>query len=527
MSQPALQPIPLGRSKFSALRSDNAVYVDKTEMLYNLCRTSSKVFLARPRRFGKSLLVSTFESLFKHGIRDFAGLAIEKLWSDTTYKVVSLDFSQIQDYESPKDFEEQFLTYVHGVFRDSVGYDGKADLIDLSLWLSKQPDNSIVLLIDEYDAPLTISIHQPEVFDKIQRTLNQFFSKIKANEGCLRFFFMTGITKYANTGIFSGFNNIDDISLSVNYGTILGYTEEELSRNFSAHLMQAAKTLGSDVKEVIEQLRKHYDGFSFDRKGRTHVYCPWSVLKFLKAPADGFLNYWCQNAKPTALMQYLRLHPLDATVMNEEKRGMSLNDLDSSLALPNLTLENLLLQTGYYTIKKELMPGYVEIGYPNQEVSISMAQLYADELLRNKNKIALGIPTIASALEHQSLDEIVRLFNNMFNGIDYGDYSIINESMCRVLLQFLLHGAAMLPHVEVHSAHGRSDLEVDAKTRRWVFEIKFARTEAEELKLLEEGKAQMTDRRYGETPMATGMSLHRAVLVFSKDKRRFVQWATC
>ena len=169
-------------------------------------------------------------------------------------------------------------------------------------------------------------------------------------------------------------------------------------------------------------------------------------------------------------MQYLRLHPLDATVMNEEKRGMNLNDLDSSLALPNLTLENLLLQTGYYTIKKELMPGYVEIGYPNQEVSISMAQLYADELLRNKNKIALGIPTIASALEHQSLDEIVRLFNNMFNGIDYGDYSIINESMCRVLLQFLLHGAAMLPHVEVHSAHGRSNLEVDAKTRRWVFD---------------------------------------------------------
>ena len=211
MSQPALQPLPLGRSKFSALRSDNAVYVDKTEMLYNLCKTSSKVFLARPRRFGKSLLVSTFESLFKHGVRDFAGLAIEKLWSDTTYKVVSLDFSEIKDYESPKDFEEQFLTYIHGVFRDSVGYDGKADLIDLSLWLSKQPDNSIVLLIDEYDAPLTISIHQPEVFDKIQRTLNQFFSKIKANEGCLRFFFMTGNTKNAKAGIFTGFNKIYDI----------------------------------------------------------------------------------------------------------------------------------------------------------------------------------------------------------------------------------------------------------------------------------------------------------------------------
>ena len=529
MSMIDIRPLPLGRSTFATLRAEGAIYVDKTEMIFNLCRYGSKVFLSRPRRFGKSLLVSTFESLFKNGLRDFAGLAIEKLWTDKTYNVVRLDFSEIQDFKSIEDFEYQFLSYVAGAFQDAAGYGGDRDLIELSRWLSKQPSNSIVLLVDEYDAPLAACLDQPNVFASVQRLMNQFFLKLKAQEGCLRFFFMTGVTKFANTGIFSGFNNIDDISLSSTYGTLLGYTEDEIRQCFAGYITRAAQALHCSEAEVMSELQAHYNGFCFDRKAATRVYCPWSVLKFFNAPDQGYINYWYKSgAKPSALMHYLRVHALETPSRYNEMRGMSLDDLDTSLALPELTLDMLLVQSGYLTIKKLLIPDYVEIGYPNQEVAMSMAQLYADELLRDANRIAIGVTAIRTALAEGSLDEVVNLFNRVFNAIDYQNYPIENEAACRAIFQVLLIGAAMMPNVEVHSALGRSDLEVDAQKRRWVFEIKYARTDAEASKLLAEGLTQTEARRYGETVnVLSEEKLVRAVLVFSGHQRRFVQWALC
>ena len=278
------RPLPLGRSTFTTLRAEKSIYVDKTDLIFKLCRFGSKIFLSRPRRFGKSLLVSTFESLFKYGLRDFSGLNIEKLWLDKTYKVVRLDFSEVIDFKSVIEFKDQFLQYIAFLFKKSAGYDGDPNLLEFSNWLSNQPSNSIVLLIDEYDAPLTACLDQPDLFSDVQTLMNQFFLKLKSHEGCLRFFFMTGITKFANTGIFSGFNNLNDISLSPEYGTLLGYTETEIKRDFSFYIQQAANLLDCSEEDVMMQLRKHYDGFCFDEDASSHVYCPWSVLKFFNEP---------------------------------------------------------------------------------------------------------------------------------------------------------------------------------------------------------------------------------------------------
>lgn len=182
-----MQPLSLGTSTFSALRSSNEVYVDKTALMYELCRRRSKIFLSRPRRFGKSLLLSTFGSLFRDGTRNFAGLAIEKLWTDTTYAVVQLDFSVMQDFQSAEDFERDFLTRLCAAFR-KAGYDGGPDFIEFSVWLQDQPDNSIVLLVDEYDAPLVNSMENPALFSGVQRVLGTFYATLKSLEGALRFF---------------------------------------------------------------------------------------------------------------------------------------------------------------------------------------------------------------------------------------------------------------------------------------------------------------------------------------------------
>ena len=275
--------LPYGTQSFSALRDGEQIYVDKTAMIYELARGRNKVFLARPRRFGKSLLVSTFASLLAHGLRDFQGLAIEKLWKDKTYHVIQLDFSNISNFDTPDRFESRFRSMLAVRFAP-LGFEpsGDADrfMEEFSAWLSLQANASLVLLIDEYDAPLTQVLRNKTLFDGVQKVLREFFNILKTNEGCFRFLFLTGITRFSHTSIFSGFNNLYDISLSPEFGTLLGYTESEIETYFSEYIEAKAQTLKISRQELIAQLREYYDGFSFDSDGSTHVYCPWSILSF-------------------------------------------------------------------------------------------------------------------------------------------------------------------------------------------------------------------------------------------------------
>lgn len=320
MTVSRLRQLPLGRSTFSTLRKSDSIYVDKTDLLFALCQNDSKVFLARPHLFGKSLLISTFESLFKYGLRDFKGLAIEKLWNDQNFQVVRLDFSLIRNFRSIEDFEDQFISYIAESFR-SAGFSGNPSFTDWNSWLQSLEDRSIVLLIDEYDAPLTECLDQEELFYAVQSLMSRFFLMVKSSEGCLRFFFMTGVTKLSNTGIFSGFNNLQDISLVSEYGALLGYTSQEIIDNFKPYIERAASELGTNCSEILEGLQRHYNGFCFDEKASRRVYCPWSVLNFLNIPSRGFLNYWYESAAhPAVLMKYLKNHLLtDPTSYTEPK----------------------------------------------------------------------------------------------------------------------------------------------------------------------------------------------------------------
>ena len=521
-----MRPLPLGRSTFSSLRARNEIYMDKTDLIYRLAQFDAKIFLARPRRFGKSLLVSTFESLFKNGLKDFKDLAIEKLWNDKTYPVVRLDFSKVKHCSDVAKFEETFCDYLWEAFT-AVGFrfdpNRTSFFVQLDSWFQNLPASSLVLLIDEYDAPLTEKLDNPSQFNAIRDILSRFFSLLKSNEGCLRFFFMTGITKFSNTSIFSTFNNLQDISLDPLYGSLVGFTEEEIKASFDEYLINASVILKTSVKDVLNKLKQNYNGFCFDEKAQCKVYCPWSVLNFFNRPDSGFQNYWyTSGGQPTVLMKYLVNHALSQPINYSEVKEVRLSALNAARQYDEIGVDVLLTEAGYYTIREVTEDQYAILGYPNQEVAISMAQLYADELLNGQRLRTPGSSPLSRVMSQSTAQEVVEQFNFAVNAIDYQRYPINDEASCRAYLQVLLIGAAMIPRVEVHNALGRSDMEVEIGNRHWVFEFKYAKSSTEINELLQHAVDQIQSRHYGNK--ADGRQLIRVALVFSGEERRFAAW---
>ena len=519
-----LNPLPLGRSTFAPLRERHEIYVDKTDLILSLAQNDAKIFLARPRRFGKTLLVSTFESLFRDGLKHFRGLAIEGLWKDKTYPVIRLDFSGLTYFESRAQFEAALQSLLQSCFLP-LGFGYRPELSSvcfmdqLKMWLARQPGSSLVLLIDAYDTPLTSQLDDRAAFETIRGCLAEFFAALKQYEGCFRFFFMTGIIKFTSTSIFSEFNIFQDISLDPLYGTLLGYTAEEIEDFFGDYLDRAALVMKLDRKEVLERLREYYDGFTFDEEAGSRVFCPWSVLNFLNRPKRGFLNYWYSSGgQPTVLMKYLANHALSQPISYGQRFEVRLSQVGAARQFDDAGLEALLTQAGYYTIREITADHHAVLEYPNREVAESMAQLYADQLLQGR-RVRSSTP-IGQALDEGDVEAVVDYFNAAVSAIDYLRYPITDEASCRTYVQVLLIGAAMAPRVEVHSALGRSDMEVEAGDLHWVFEFKFARESSQAQRLLLEAVAQMRSRRYGSPSHASKRI--GVALVFDKEQRRFV-----
>lgn len=371
--------LPLGQSDFTALRQSNAVYVDKTPLIHQLAAAPGGVFLSRPPRFGKSLLLSTLASLFEFGLRDFGGLAIESLWADKkTYDVVRLDFSSLKGFRNAGEFSEQFRRHLCTEF-SRAGFQPKGssnDLADLDDWMRELPSLSLVLLIDEYDAPLGSLLNRPELFRAVRSEMSRLFACLKSNSGVFRFLLLTGVTKFSCTSIFSDLNNLRDITLSPKFGTLLGYTEEEIRRDFMPYLKDAAETLEISEEQLVGELRDCYGGFCFDMRASKKVFCPESVLSFLKHPRQGFVNYWLTNdGHPTVLKQYLEGHELEDSAILAGCKEVKLSELVTPGDLTSIAPEILLTQTGYLTIKAVEDFEIVTLKCPNRKVSESMAGL--------------------------------------------------------------------------------------------------------------------------------------------------------
>ena len=525
-----LQPLSGASSSFAGICTNNQIYVDKTDLICRMAQGRNKYFLARPRRFGKSLLVTTLAELFAGNMVLFEKFKAKDLWHDRAYAVVRVDIGTLKKVASAEELQTRLNDKIIEWF-SPVGFSFDADapigaLDQLDYWLSTLAPSSLVVLVDEYDAPLTDKINDPALFEKLQAVLSSFFYLFKSNDKCLRFFFMTGITKFRNTGIFSELNDLDDISLWEEYGTLLGYTESEIKTYFGGYLRRAATTLEMSTEKLLCAMRRQYDGFCFEETCTHHVYAPWSVQKFLESPQRGLRNYWYDSAgQSAALMKYLAVHRLAELDKFEKEVVLSYDDLNGSQELMHLNQEAIMAQTGYLTLKSVTPNQYFYLGSPNEEVAQSLVRLFSEQIIPEKSILA-RMWALPRVMETGSLDEMVEdYFNPVFLGLDYLSYPVANEAACRVLLQVLLEGAALLPRSEVHNAKGRSDLEVSVGKRHWVFELKFVKTASEEAAALSEAIKQMEDRHYGEST-ARNRELCRAALVFNGEEKRFTRWQT-
>lgn len=525
MNDTVLAPLPTGTSDFETLRGRGQIYVDKTALIYELASRSEKFFLTRPRRFGKSLLVSTFASLFKNGLKYFSGLAIEKLWKDTTYNVVEIDFSEIKNITGFEDFKKQLNETLESAFKP-LGFelDRSSDISlmkQLSAWMKTIASNSVVLLIDEYDSPLTACLGDKALFRSVRTRLASFYATVKANDRCFRFVFMTGIAKFNQTGIFSELNNFSDLSLDPRYGTFLGYSEDDIRTYFSGYLNRASQRLNLSPDDVLDRMRENYDGYCFDQQASTHVYAPWSVMKFLDAPELGFSNYWMKSGGSLTLLEkYLHSHALKSPTEYGEEQAVGCDELDASADFDEISDLVLLTQAGYLTIKRQEIDTFF-VSYPNREVAKSMASLYARMLLKKKTVGSVGGQKIKDAVLAGSVEDLFSTVNKTFAAFDYVQHPIKTEKICQTFLLIPLTCVGFEVISERHNALGRSDLEWDTNDHHWVIELKLQRRGQDANALLADAVRQIRDKNYGAS---SSKPLIRAAAVFSEEKRAFVGW---
>ncbi|MDR1610591.1 MAG: ATP-binding protein [Candidatus Symbiothrix sp.] len=367
-----MKKLPIGIQTFSELRTKGYLYIDKTEDIHRMITSGKPFFLSRPRRFGKSLLVSTLEEIFKGNKPLFEGLYIYDHWDWTQqHPVIRLDFGG-RSNKSAEILNLSLTKFVEAVAKEYGVSLTEAPLSDkfseLIEKLHVSTGKQVVVLIDEYDKPIIDNLSAPEVMEENKRILHDFYQRLKAADEHLRFIFLTGVSKFAGVSIFSGLNNLNDITLDERYASMCGYTQRELETNFVEYIDDVAQYMNTDKEKLLDDIRFWYNGYSWD--GRTPVYNPFSTLLFFDKRQ--FDNYWFRTGTPTFLIETLmkrnQLKPILEPVITDSSIFESFNPVRIS-EIP------LLFQTGYLTVKdkdfRSAPPQYI-LGIPNNEVKESL-----------------------------------------------------------------------------------------------------------------------------------------------------------
>ena len=503
---------------FGELIDNNCIYVDKTAIINQFASKKGPFFISRPRRFGKSTLINTLHELFSHGLEKFKGLKIEPLWKDKTYKVLHLDFSSynflseinFNDYFY-EDLKQEFLSI--GLKVNDSTLDTKIPALLFDNVLKNNPsDQKIVLLIDEYDTPLSAVLNNEKEFIARRDILYSFYSKLKQYQGRFRFIFITGVTYYSHTSIFSAFNHLTDLTLDSDYGALLGYTSDELESYFSEYIDNAVETLNRKFpterythEKVVEELKRNYDGYSFDEDCMHLVYNPWSILNFLKSPHRGFIPYWVSSggATPTFLVNYLK-QGLKKYNSNELQSLLSIDstvnkDTDSLYPsienIANIDLFAILYQAGYFCIKTA-EDGYFKVGIPNLEVKKAYSNLLLNQLTRTQDTKLRFIEPFKEVLASGNLDRIKELFNTFINEFSYETVKNFNEACFRDVLKLAMLTFNVTASTEVMGSCGRADITAEAGDYLYVFELKVTDNSKDIDTKLTDAKAQIIKNKY-------------------------------
>ena len=511
---------PIGIQTFEEVRKLDNLYIDKTEYIYRMTHTDGKYFfLSRPRRFGKSLLVSTFQSYFEGKKELFEGLAIEKLEKEwNTYPVLHFDLSKGKHME-----KEQLNRYLLDIIeKQEARFDCKSNKIDVNIRLDdlinavyQKTGKQVVVLIDEYDAPLLDVAHEKEKLNELRNTMRNFYSPLKGNESMLRFVFMTGITKFSQLSIFSELNNIKNVSMDEPYAGICGITKEELLTQMSDDIDALAGHLELSREETIQELKDHYDGYHFCWPS-PDVFNPYSLLNCF---ADGRMDdYWFGSGTPTYLINMMRKYDFLPTDLGEAIE-VGKKDFDAPTETMT-TIVPLLYQSGYVTIKGYDKPTKLYLlALPNQEIRVGLYGSLLPHYLTDKSaKANTTIAKMSVLVKKGDMDAAFCLLNNFLETVPYCDNTHYEGHWQQTLyIMFaLLTNYDIL--VEQHTAKGRIDITMETADTIYVMELKFNKS-------AEEALAQIEAKHYADAFKMSGKKMVKIGLNFSvKDEVNSLEW---
>ncbi len=512
-----MKNLPIGIQTLSQIRAKNCVYVDKTRLIHQIVTTGTYYFLSRPRRFGKSLLISTLKELYEGNKVLFEGLWIEPHWDwsktnpvlhfsfdDMSYKQLGLEEAIVQELKKlAKKYQIDFLTTDYkSQFKELIE--------NLALTHGK-----VVLLVDEYDKPIIDFLEKDDIEKaKLNRDiLREFYGVLKNADNLLELVFITGISKFAKVSLFSHLNNLDDITLMEEYATITGYTEEELVTYFADYLDIIAKKLNLTHEQLLENMRAWYDGYSWD--GESRLYNPFGTLKFLRNKR--FENFWFATGSPQFLIQQMR----KITFFNVENAHIN-NRILEKYDIENLELIPLLFQTGYLTVKSiDAMTGNMVLDYPNREVRESIYEFLIDDVAKNPLRIHTGmtIEDLKKAFITRDLPKVKTILNSLLGDLPVETFSHQTEGLYHGLIHLVFKYLGLYVNSEVHSSRGHADSVVQTLTDVYIFEFKFNKTAQEGLEQIKKQDYAAPYRASDKMITAIGVNFNS-----DKDKKGIDDW---
>ena len=510
-----MKNLPIGLQTLPALRERNCVYVDKTQMIESLVSKGIYYFLSRPRRFGKSLLISTMKELFlghKDMFKDTWAYdhwdwskinpVIHFSFDKMPYPALGLDGAILQDIK--------FKAEEQGV--ELISEDIKSAFNELIEKVFKK-HGKIALLIDEYDKPIIDFLEFPpyEQAKKNQAIMRQFYSVLKSAEPYLAFFFVTGVSKFSKVSMFSELNNVKDISLHRDYATITGYTQDELDFCFDEHIALVGKELKKSREELSAEIRDWYNGFSWD--GINKVYNPFGILNFLDQKR--FRNFWFSTGSPKFLIhQMKRFARFD--IENTKTNGYVLERYD----IDNIDIIPLCFQTGYLTVKHiDVWTDEMLLDYPNKEVRESMYQFIIDDLANPSQRMNTGatIKDLNQSFLTNDLAKAKTIINALLAGLPYETYKNQSEGFYHGLLHLIFSYIGMFVESEPHLSMGRADVVVQTPQYIYIFEFKFNQT-------AEEAIAQIKEKGYADKYRAAEKPIFCIGVNFNEAKKQIDGW---
>ena len=507
---------PIGIQSFSEIRQHGYVYVDKTALMYKLLSEGKYYFLSRPRRFGKSLLISTLEAYFLGKKELFEGLAvaeIEKEWVE--YPVLHLDLNT-EKYDSIEVLNNK-LSGSLKLWEDQYGRNESEKSIPMRFEgvirrAKEKTGRNVVILVDEYDKPMLQAIGNEELQKAYRDTLKSFYGALKSMDGCIRFALLTGVTKFGKVSVFSDLNNLNDISMDHRYYDICGITEEELYRYFEKEINELAQANNQTYEQACQQLKLDYDGyhFTYDTPG---MYNPFSILNTLSKQRYG--SYWFETGTPTFLVELLQ-----KTDYNLEE--MANVEADSDMLGSIFNNDNpipVIYQSGYLTIKDyDSRFGIYKLGFPNREVEDGfMKYLLQHYTSKNNTSSAFEISRFIADIESGNAEGFMQRLQSFFAGAKFDQIAKDTENWFQNVVFIVTTLCGLYIEAEHQTSNGRIDLVMKTDKYVYVMELKYDGTPEEALR-------QIDDKGYALPWQSDGRKVIKVGANFSSELRRLSGW---